>query len=98
MLSLFTLVLLYQYAYRLSERTMDHYGNGTVIWKYDHEDDGEDGAGSKLSHLLYVLKEEGVVVVVSRWFGGIQLGPKRFVHIANVARDLLAQCHATHWK
>ena len=30
-----------------------------------------------------------VVVVVSRWYGGIQLGPDRFKHINNVARTLL---------
>ena len=29
------------------------------------------------------------VVVVSRWYGGIQLGPDRFKHINNVARTLL---------
>jgi putative IMPACT (imprinted ancient) family translation regulator len=33
--------------------------------------------------------DDGVLVVVSRWFGGIHLGPKRFAHITNVARDLL---------
>jgi hypothetical protein len=30
-----------------------------------------------------------VVVVVSRWYGGIQLGPARFAHINNAARELL---------
>ncbi len=29
------------------------------------------------------------VVVVTRWYGGIQLGPDRFKHINNVARTLL---------
>jgi len=29
------------------------------------------------------------VVVVSRWYGGIQLGPDRFKHINNAARLLL---------
>lgn len=28
----------------------------------------------------------GVVVVVSRWFGGVLLGPSRFTHINNCAR------------
>ena len=30
-----------------------------------------------------------MIVVVSRWYGGIQLGPDRFKHINNVARLLL---------
>jgi hypothetical protein len=29
------------------------------------------------------------IVVVSRWYGGIKLGPDRFKHINNVARELL---------
>jgi putative IMPACT (imprinted ancient) family translation regulator len=33
----------------------------------------------------------GVCVVVSRWFGGIHLGPSRFAIINNTARQLLAQ-------
>jgi hypothetical protein len=32
------------------------------------------------------------VVVVSRWFGGILLGPDRFKHINNAARSLLNSC------
>ena len=34
----------------------------------------------------------GQVVVVSRWFGGILLGPDRFKHINNAARSLLNTC------
>lgn len=32
---------------------------------------------------------KNVVVVVSRWYGGIQLGPDRFRHINNAARQVL---------
>ena len=32
-----------------------------------------------------------VIVVVSRWFGGIQLGPARFKWINNAARRVLEQ-------
>jgi len=42
-----------------------------------------------LAHLLQMRGDDGVLIVVSRWFGGIQLGPKRFAHIVNVARELL---------
>ena len=55
----------------------------------DNDDDGETAAGSRLAHLLEVLGVENVVVVVSRWYGGIQLGPDRFKHINSVARKAL---------
>mmetsp|Transcript_3118 Transcript_3118/g.5796 ORF Transcript_3118/g.5796 Transcript_3118/m.5796 type:complete len:374 (-) Transcript_3118:348-1469(-) len=77
------------YAYRFVEKTKD----GKVLVKHDNYDDGEDAAGSRLAQLLEMRKENGVLVLVSRWYGGIHLGPKRFAHINNVARDLLVECH-----
>ena len=77
----------FKYAWRVSEIMQD----GRVVSKHDNDDDGEDAAGSKLAYLLDVRKDENVLVVVSRWYGGIQLGPKRFAHIVSVARDLLVQ-------
>jgi putative IMPACT (imprinted ancient) family translation regulator len=35
-------------------------------------------SGSRMLHLLDILNVENVMVVVSRWYGGIQLGPDRF--------------------
>ena len=32
---------------------------------------------------------KNVMVVVSRWYGGVKLGPARFTHINNAARELL---------
>ena len=58
-------------------------------WACDHDDDGEHGAGKGLSHLLRVTESEDVCVVVSRWFGGVHLGPQRFQCINNAARDAL---------
>ena len=58
----------------------------------DNDDDGEDGAGPKLAELLYLMGAQNVIVVVSRWYGGIHLGPDRFKHIANVARTAVEQC------
>ncbi|KAJ3412269.1 hypothetical protein HDV05_001028 [Chytridiales sp. JEL 0842] len=55
------------------------------------DDDGEQWAGEKL---LKLLKAHGVcdcMVVVTRWFGGTQLGPVRFKHIENVALAALVQ-------
>ena len=58
----------------------------------DCDDDGENQAGSRLLHLLQILDISDIVIVVSRWFGGIQLGPDRFKHINHVARDLISKC------
>ncbi|CAG7785763.1 unnamed protein product, partial [Allacma fusca] len=55
----------------------------------DCEDDGETHAGSRLLHLLQILDCRNVLVVVTRWYGGIQLHGDRFKHINNVARILL---------
>ncbi|KFM24593.1 Protein IMPACT [Auxenochlorella protothecoides] len=65
-------------------------GNGT--WAMDSDDDGESAAGGRLLHLLQITGAQDVCVVVSRWYGGIQLGPARFTHINNAARQLLVQC------
>lgn len=82
-----------QYAYRLSEELP----SGIVVKKFDNDDDGEHGAGQCLAHLLEMRGEQGVLVLVSRWYGGTKLGPKRFAHITNVARELLVKCHEEHW-
>ncbi|GAB5358537.1 hypothetical protein AAMO2058_000466800 [Amorphochlora amoebiformis] len=55
----------------------------------DCDDDGEAAAGGRLLHMMDLSNVEGVLVVVSRWYGGILLGPDRFRHINNVARQLL---------
>ncbi|XP_061095923.1 protein IMPACT isoform X2 [Conger conger] len=55
----------------------------------DCEDDGETAAGGRLLHLLQILDVRNVLVVVSRWYGGILLGPDRFKHINNCARSIL---------
>ncbi|CAG8490066.1 11208_t:CDS:2 [Paraglomus brasilianum] len=64
---------------------------GGVILQ-DNDDDGEDAAGGRLLHLLQILDAKNVLVIVSRWYGGIKLGPDRFKDINNCARDLLEQC------
>lgn len=58
----------------------------------DCDDDGEDAAGKRLLHLLQILDATNVLIVVSRWFGGVLLGPARFTHINNAARSLLRDC------
>jgi len=57
-----------------------------VVSGYD--DDGEKWGGEKI---LKVMKAAGVidaVVVVSRWYGGIMLGPARFTHIETCADEV----------
>ncbi|CAG8508349.1 2852_t:CDS:2 [Diversispora eburnea] len=59
-------------------------------------DDGiliqETAAGGRLLHLLQLVNAKNIIVIVSRWYGGIQLGADRFKDINNVARDLLEKC------
>ena len=58
----------------------------------DCDDDGEAAAGSRLLHLLQMVDARNVVVVVSRWFGGVLLGPARFGLINKAARECLDEC------
>lgn len=51
--------------------------NGTVISDYD--DDGETAAGGRVLHLMDLTDVWNVCVCVSRWYGGIKLGPDRYV-------------------
>lgn len=74
------------WAYRLARDTK---GPAGVVTEGDYDDDGETQAGSRLKHLLEILDVKDVVVVVSRWFGGIHLGPDRFKHINQAARDAM---------
>ncbi|XP_075684464.1 protein IMPACT isoform X1 [Rhinoderma darwinii] len=77
------------YAYRINSKKTD-----TFI--QDCEDDGETAAGKRLLHLLQILDARDVMVVVSRWYGGILLGPDRFKHINNCARNILVEHHFTN--
>jgi putative IMPACT (imprinted ancient) family translation regulator len=55
----------------------------------DNSDDGESGAGRKLAELLSLRRDTNVMVVVSRWFGGVKMGPGRFKVFAHVASTAL---------
>uniref|UniRef100_A0A3B3TCM4 Impact RWD domain protein n=1 Tax=Paramormyrops kingsleyae TaxID=1676925 RepID=A0A3B3TCM4_9TELE len=73
------------YAYR--------YG---MIGGLDRDGDGDGLATFHLlpcshPHLSQILDVRNVMVVVSRWYGGILLGPDRFKHICNCARAILVQ-------
>ncbi|XP_042202680.1 protein IMPACT isoform X2 [Callorhinchus milii] len=70
------------YSYRI-------YCEDKQTFLQDCEDDGETAAGGRLLHLMQILDVRNVMVVVSRWYGGILLGPDRFKHINNSARNIL---------
>ncbi|KAI4265479.1 MAG: hypothetical protein L6R38_009393 [Xanthoria sp. 2 TBL-2021] len=55
-----------------------------------HSDDGEKYAGKALASVLSDLNAEGSIIV-ARWYGGIMLGPVRFEHIKNCAREALSK-------
>ncbi|RFU35190.1 hypothetical protein B7463_g1108, partial [Scytalidium lignicola] len=57
----------------------------------DCDDDGETAAGGRVLHLMQLMDVWNVMVVVTRWYGGHQLGPKRFSIINTVARDGLVK-------
>lgn len=80
------------YAYRIDKHDKD----STIAGKsaniiQDCDDDGEQAAGGRLLSLLQILNVVNVIIVVSRWYGGIQLGPARFKHINNAGRDALVK-------
>jgi hypothetical protein len=55
----------------------------------DCDDDGETAAGGRILHLMQLMDVWNVMVVVTRWYGGVLLGPDRFRIINNAARDAL---------
>jgi len=65
------------------------HDSNTGIMVLDYDDDHEAGAGRRLAHLLQNRCDDGVFVMVSRWYGGIELGTDRFKIINRVARELL---------
>lgn len=74
---------------RASENSTDPAAAETVIQDYD--DDGETAAGGRLLHVMQMMDVWNVLVVVSRWYGGIHLGPARFRLINDVGRDALVK-------
>jgi hypothetical protein len=63
-------------------------GNSKILYDVGHDDDGEKWAGGRLQHVLSDMNIEGVVVV-ARWYGGQNIGPIRFTHIENCAKEAI---------
>lgn len=80
------------WAYRVDKSDPEaRYAGKSASILQDCDDDGEQAAGGRLLTLLQILNVVNVMVVVTRWYGGIQLGPARFKHINNAARDALVK-------
>ncbi|KAL1793181.1 hypothetical protein ACET3X_008163 [Alternaria dauci] len=59
-----------------------------TLYDLGHDDDGEKWAGGRLGNVLRDTEAEGVVVV-ARWYGGQNIGPIRFTHIENCAKEAI---------
>jgi hypothetical protein len=55
----------------------------------DCDDDGETAAGGRVLHLMQLMDVWDVMVIVTRWYGGVLLGPDRFRIINQAAREAL---------
>ena len=70
-----------------SNTTSSKDKGGAAVAYQDCDDDGETAAGSRLLHLMQVMELWDAMVVVTRWYGGVKLGPRRFAVINAAARD-----------
>ena len=55
-----------------------------------HNDDGEKYGGKTIEKVMEAMDVQGAVVV-ARWYGGVLLGPVRFDHIRNCAREAISK-------
>lgn len=55
------------------------------------DDDGETGGGRHLLGLLQADNIANVLLIVTRWYGGVFLGPDRWRIMSQVSRDALSQ-------
>ena len=58
------------------------------LFDVGHDDDGESWAGGRLVRVLNDTQVAGTVVV-ARWYGGQNIGPIRFTHIENCAKEAI---------
>jgi len=80
------------YAYRVNQPDQNTH-NMELFENYD--DDGEDGAGEKLLHLLQKMGVENIFIVVCVWHYRMpgQLGTETYKLIIDRAKDLLTTLH-----
>ena len=63
------------------------------LYDLGHEDDGEKFGGKTLEKVLVGENVTGAVVV-ARWFGGVMLGPVRFDHMRDCAKEAISSFKA----
>ena len=83
----------------LQDKRIARASHNVVSWRYfdenkqvqcsDNDDDGEAGAGNRFAEMMHLMGANGVFVMVSRYYGGVHLGPDRFKLFNNCARELL---------
>ena len=73
------------FCYRVFDSTSS--SSSEPILRADHDEDGEDAAGAQMAEIMALMGCENTAVIISRWYGGIKLGPTRFKHIKNLTRD-----------
>lgn len=76
-------------SYRINEKNKKNSKDGDSGILEGYDEDGEAGAGIRLLGILQKMKVCNVMVVVSRWFGGVFLGNDRFKHINDSAKNLI---------
>ena len=64
-------------------------GNSEIIC-----DDGEYGGAYPILERLRLAQEKDCIVVVSRWFGGIHMGRKRFSVIESMSDEVINMAQA----
>jgi putative IMPACT (imprinted ancient) family translation regulator len=55
------------------------------------DDDGESGAGAVIARMVERAALRGHIVVVTRWYGGVNLGGDRFAHVVSSVRAYLGE-------
>ncbi|KAI1427868.1 hypothetical protein F5Y12DRAFT_783048 [Xylaria sp. FL1777] len=76
------------WAYRVKVPT--NLFNATTI-KEESFDDGESGCGSFLLKNLQEMNTIDTLVLMTRWYGGVMLGPDRWRIMRNCLRDALSE-------
>jgi len=74
--------------WRKPSRQRSLFPTSEILYDTGHDDDGEKYGGKRLEYVLDTMKVEGTVVV-ARWWGGQNIGPIRFTHIENCAKQAI---------
>ncbi|KAF2740538.1 hypothetical protein EJ04DRAFT_213116 [Polyplosphaeria fusca] len=80
-------------AWRKRSRQRTLLKDSKILYDLGYDDDGEKWAGSRLQNVLVDLDIEGSIVV-ARWYGGQMIGPVRFTHIENTAKEAIRNYQA----